>query len=220
MHTTRHRLEEQLVAISRRLQALGWVANHDGNASVRLGDDRYICTPTAVSKGDVRRETLLVVDGHGKRVSGRTKPFSELDLHLYCYRERPTVMAVLHAHPPTATGLAVAGVRVLSTLLAESVVSLGPEIPLVPYACPKTPASTLNLAPHIQTADAFLLERHGVITVGPDLETACLRMELVEHLAKIQCVAHQVGHVRELPPDDVARLLEARAKAGLALPKA
>ncbi|MBT6177481.1 MAG: class II aldolase/adducin family protein [Deltaproteobacteria bacterium] len=213
--STRRDLEHEVVDYSQRLHQRGWVANHDGNISVRLEENRFLITPTAVSKGDVERSKLLVVDERGQRVSGRYRPFSEMNLHLYAYRQRPDIRVVMHAHPPTATGFAVAGVEIISTMMAEPVVSLGDVIPTVPYALPKTPESTLNMAPALVQSDAFLLQNHGVITVGPDLETAFLRMELVEHLAKIQLVAQQLGGASFIPYGDIEHLMGARAKAGL-----
>ncbi len=212
---SRRQLEQELAALSQRVHALGWVANHDGNITVRLGDGRYLATPTSVSKGAITAEGLIVVDGEGKLVSGKGKPFTEVALHLAVYRARPDVRAVLHAHPPTATGFSVAGIEVKSTLLAEPIVSLGATIPLVPYARPRAPEWLTNLVPFLEDADVLLLENHGVMSYGPDLETAYLRMELVEHLAKIQLVATQVGLARSIPAGDQAMLLESRTAAGL-----
>ena len=162
MGITRRELELRVVEYSKRLHRAGWVANHDGNVSVRLDEDRFLITPTAFSKEAVERESLLVVNGRGEKVSGRFRPFSELNLHLYVYRQRPDVQAVLHAHPVTSTGFSVAGVQVLTTMMAEPVVSLGDSIPLVPYARPKSPESTLNLAPYVEQADALLLQKFVV----------------------------------------------------------
>ena len=215
MHVTRRSLEDQIVEYSHRLHRAGWVANHDGNVTMRLAPDRYLATPTGVSKAAVTREQLIVVDGMGQVISGSSKPFSEIELHLYVYRHRHDVRAVIHAHPPTATGFAVAGIPVMTSMMAEPVVSLGSEIPLVPYARPRSPESTLNLGKFLDDADALMLANHGALTYGNDLETAFLRMELVEHLAKIQMVARQMGGVREIPPHDVQKLLESRTNAGL-----
>jgi L-fuculose-phosphate aldolase len=197
-----------------RLHAQGWVANHDGNVSVREGGGRYLATPTATSKAAVRAEGLVVVDDEGKQVGGRGKPFSEIGLHLTVYQNRSDVNAVIHAHPPTATGFAVAGVPLDEAFLAEAVVSLGVGVPTVPFAAPGADACR-SLAAFTQRHDAVLLGGHGVLSWGPDLETAYLRMELVEHLAKIALVARQLGGVRPLPASVVPKLLEARAKAGL-----
>jgi L-fuculose-phosphate aldolase len=211
----RFQLEQAMVDYSHRMHAAGFVANHDGNITCRLMPAGFLATPTAVSKAAVARELLLVVDEAGKKISGRTQPFSELSLHLYVYRHRADVQVVMHAHPPTATGLAVAGVSIVTTMMAEPVVSLGAHVPLVPYAKPKSPEFTTSVGPFLKNADALLLQNHGVLTWGPDFETAYLRMELVEHLAKIQLVAMQAGGVRTVAPDDVTALLQARAKAGL-----
>jgi L-fuculose-phosphate aldolase len=201
---------------AQRLHARGWVANHDGNVSMRAARGRYLVTPTATSKAAVRADGLVLVDDVGKQVGGRGKPFSELGLHLTVYQTRPEVQAVIHAHPPTATGFAVAGVPLDEAFLAEAVVSLGPGVPTVPFAAPGAEACRA-LAAYTPGHDAVLLGGHGVLTWGPDLETAYLRLELVEHLAKIALVARQLGGVRPLPSAVLPQLLEARARAGLGL---
>ena len=199
---------------AQRLHARGWVANHDGNISIRDGNGRFIATPTATSKAAVRADGLVIVDDAGRAIGGRGKPFGELGLHLAIYAGRSDVNAVIHAHPPTATGFAVAGVALDEAFIAEAVVSLGPGVPTVPFAAPG-PDAARALAPFTRDYDAALLANHGVIAWGPDLETAFLRLELVEQLAKIALVARQLGGVQPLPPSLLPKLLEARAKAGL-----
>jgi L-fuculose-phosphate aldolase len=211
------RLRADVVDCSRRLHARGWVANHDGNVTVRLGEGRYLATPTATSKAAVGAEDLLVVDEGGARVSGARKPFGEIGLHLTVYRNRPDVNAVVHAHPPTATGFACAGSGALERpFIAEAVVSLGVGIPTVPFAAPGE-AACRALAGFVAAHDAVLLANHGVLAWGADLEQAYLRMELVEHLARVALVAQQVGGVRPLPDGVIPALLESRRKAGLGL---
>jgi L-fuculose-phosphate aldolase len=204
----------ELTDYARRLHARGWVANHDGNLSVRLEPGRYLCTPTATSKAEVRAEDLLIVDEAGARVSGRAKPFGEIGLHLTVFRNRLDANAVVHAHPPTATGFACAGVPLDQAFLAEAVVSLGPGVPTVPYAAPGE-AAAQALAPFTVEHDAVLLANHGVIAWGDSIEQAYLRCELVEQLARIALTARQLGGVRALPASSIPALLEARAKAGL-----
>lgn len=209
-------LRREIAALCQKVAARGWVANHDGNASARLRDERgYVASPTAVHKADVRAEMAVVLDLEGKVTGGERKVFSEIALHLACYRARADIGFVLHAHPPTATGWAVAGESFFDPpFLAEPVVSLGENIPLVPYVAPG--GSTAELEGAIARCDAVLLGNHGVLTVGKDAEQAFLRMELVEHLARIALVARQVGGARPIPRADVDALLAARAKAGLA----
>jgi L-fuculose-phosphate aldolase len=210
---TEERLREAVAEYSRRLHRAGWVANHDGNVSVRAASGRWLATPTAVSKGAVTPDQVLVLDADGKKLAGRGQPFSEIGLHVAAWKARPDAAAVLHAHPPSATGLAVAGVKLDVRIMAEPVVSLG-DVPLVPFAAPGAPAVEA-LRAYLAGADAFLLEQHGVLTLGSDLETAFLRLELVEHLARITLAARAAGGARPLAADVVAQLLEGRRKAGL-----
>ncbi len=209
------KLRAELVATSRRLHQMGWVANHDGNLSVRLHGDRLLITPTAYSKLDVDEASLIIVDLQGKVLEGRKKPFSELELHLAAYRARPEVEVVLHAHPPCATAFGLVGLELAPVAMPEIVVSLGDRIPTVPRAMPKTPEAVKGVEAAAALGDAMLLAGNGALTLGADLNQALLRMELVEHYAKILTAARQLGTVQPLPAGDVAKLLEARQKAGL-----
>ena len=207
-------LRREASQLCQRVHARGWVANHDGNVSIRLEGGGFLASPTAVSKADVSPESLLVLDAEGKVLSGGRKVFSEFALHLAVFRARPDVSWVLHAHPPSATGFAVSGEALFDPpFMAEPVVSLGACVPTVAYAAPGS--STFGLEAAISDVDAVLLGNHGVLTVGSDAESAYLRMELVEHLARIQVVARQLGGPRPIPAEDVEKLLEARKKAGL-----
>lgn len=209
------KVRAQLVATSRRLHENGWVANHDGNVSVRLRGERFLITPTAVSKRDVDDGMLLIVDQAGKVLEGRRKPFGELELHLAIYKARPEAEAVLHAHPPHATAMALAGAPLSPIGLPEMVVSLGDKVPTLPRAMPKDPAGVERLAEAFKLHDAALLAGNGVFSMGADLEQALLRMELVEHYAKILTLAKAWGPVPALSDGEMAKLLDARRKAGL-----
>jgi L-fuculose-phosphate aldolase len=204
-----------VVRISRRLHENGWVANHDGNVSVRLTGDRLLITCTAISKRDVDDGSLLVVDLEGKVLEGRKKPFSELELHLACYAARPEVDAVLHAHPPHATAFGLTGREIGPIAMPEIVVSLGERIPTVLRAFPRDPEALKALREAAAEHDALALAGNGVLTLGTDLTQALLRMELVEHYAKILHAAQALGPVRPLEAGQVQKLLEARKKAGL-----
>lgn len=209
------KLRAQVVDTSHRLHENGWVANHDGNLSVRLNGGRLLITCTAVSKRDVDDASLLIVDMHGEVLEGRKRPFSELDLHLAAYRARPEVNAVLHAHPPVATAFGLCGLELSPMALPEIVVSLGAKIPTLPRTMPKDSAGAAQVEAAAREVDAMLLSGNGALTLGEDLTQALLRMELVEHYARILQAARSLGTVQGLPEANVAKLLEARAKAGL-----
>ena len=205
----------EVVAVSRRLHENGWVANHDGNVSVRLNGSRLLITPTAYSKRDVDDASLIIVDMSGKVLEGKKKPFSELELHLAIYRARPEVDAVLHAHPPHATAAGLVGLELSPIAMPEIVVSLGERIPTLPRVMPKEKAGVENVEQAAREHDAMLLSGNGVFTCGPDLSFALLRMELVEHWAKIFSLARGLGTVPALAHGELSKLLEARKKAGL-----
>ena len=213
---TEHRLRREVAATARLLWERGWVANHDGNVTARLSGGLFVSTPTAVSKRLLSAEHLLVMDARGRRVRGALRPFSERGLHLTVYRLRDDVGSVVHAHPPHATAFAAAG-RSLPCFLPEAVVSLGPEVPLVPFAPPGEEAEGA-LEPFVGAYNAVLLENHGVLSWGDDPEQAFLRMELVEHLARIAWLAEPLGGVRALPGELLEQLLQARRRAGLEPP--
>lgn len=209
------KLRQDVIALSRRLHTAGWVANHDGNVSVRLNGERFLITATAMSKLDIDEASLLVVDSQGQVLEGRKRPFSELELHLAIYRARPEVNVVVHSHAPFATAFGLVGAELCPIALPEMVVSLGDRIPTLPRAMPKDPVGVQNVEAAARMYDAFLVMGNGVLTLGDDLTQALLRMELVEHYAKILHAAQALGPVSPLPDADMQKLLEARKKAGL-----
>ena len=202
----------RIVEIGDQLHAGGYIAGAEGNISVRLDGQRILSTPTGVSKRGMHPEDLVVVDLAGERVPGqpsRRHVSSEIGVHLLIYRMRAEITGVVHAHPPVATGFAVAGIALDRPLVPEIVVSLG-SVPLVPYATPGTPALAQALEPFVAQHDAVLLANHGVVTWGHDVCTAHLKMETVEQIAKITLAASRAGTPRELPAEEVDRLLAMR----------
>src|SRR5271155_3931867 len=209
---TEHRSD--ICSVGRWIHDRGYVASTDGNISVRLGPDRILITPTAVSKGMMNPNDMVVIDLEGKRVSGLRKPSSELGMHLLIYRLRPDVNAVCHAHPPTATGYAAAGIPLDKPILCELVIGLG-SIPVARYGTPGTSELGASIEPYVQSHDAILMANHGVVTYGPDLLTAFLRMETTEHFARVALVTELLGKQVLLSGGDVQKLVAARARYGL-----
>lgn len=209
-------LRRDLVKYSCRVWERGWVANHDGNLSVRVDRNRILATPTAFSKGEVREDDLLLIEiWTGKVISGKHRPFSELPLHLEYYQVRPDVQAVIHAHPPTSCGFAIAGLEVDPRITPEAVVSIGDRIPLAPTVKPGSLAARQQIRSLGALYDVVMLGNHGTLACGNDLEMAFLRTELVEHLAKMQQQAMLLGNLRLIQDEWVAELLKKRKSAGL-----
>jgi len=195
--------------VCRRLYAAGLIAGQDGNVSVRLANGNILATPAGVSKADVTADDLVEIDANGAHRAGHRRVSSEIDMHLRIYRHRLDVNAVVHAHPPTATGFAVAGLDFMDDVLPETIFLLG-GVPLVPYAMPGTRSLGDALEPFLPKHDAFLLANHGATTIGPSLLVAHQRMESLEHAARILLTARMLGRVNPLAPHDAEALRSAR----------
>ncbi|MCU0626264.1 MAG: class II aldolase/adducin family protein [Gemmatimonadaceae bacterium] len=202
------RIREELVAVGRGLAARALIAGQDGNISVRVAPDRLLVTPAGFRKGELDPDDLCEVALDGTWVAGAHAPSSELGLHLVWHRERPDIAAVVHAHPPVATGFAAAGRPIIDDVLPEVIVALGP-VPVAPYGAPGTPAVGEAILPYVATHDALLLANHGAVTVGATLRQAHDRMEHLEQAARILLVARLLGGAVTL---DAAALQALRAR--------
>ena len=202
----------EIVLVCRRLYERGLIAGPDGNVSVRLGADRVLVTPAGMSKVDVTPSDLVVLSLDGSRVHRGRRASSEVAVHLRIYQRRPDVQAVVHAHPPTATGFAVAGEDFSACVLPEMIFQVG-VVPLVPYATPGTAELADRFEPFLANHDAFLMANHGAVTLGRTLLVAHQRMESLEHTAKILLAARTLGRVNALSAENVRALATARERA-------
>jgi L-fuculose-phosphate aldolase len=206
-----------IVECGRRLWMRGYVASNDGNISVRLDDDRLMTTPKNVSKGFMAPGMMVVTDMDGRKLAGDRDPSSELKMHLEVYRQRPDARAVVHAHPPTATGFAVAGIPLDRAVLAEVITTLG-SIPIAEYATPSTEELPAAVRKYIKAHDGLLLANHGALAIAGDVYLAYYRMETIEHFARISLVARQLGREHLLSRGEVDRLQGLRGMYGIASP--
>lgn len=209
-------LREQICDICHKMWQLGWVAANDGNISAKLEDGSFMATPTGISKSFITPEKLVRIDREGKVLEALEgyRPSSEIKMHLRCYEEREDVEAVLHAHPPVATGYAVANIPLDEYSMIETVLTLG-SIPVTPYGTPSTYEVPDAIAPYLGEHDALLLQNHGALTVGADVVTAYYRMETLELFAKISLNAHLLGGAKELSKENIGRLISMREGYGV-----
>lgn len=191
--------------IGARLWERGLIGAAEGNLSARLTEETLLCTPAGLSKGHLKEDDLVEIDLEGSSLNGK-KPSSEIKLHLGIYRERPDCQAVIHAHPPTATGFTVAEEDFPDDVLPESAVVLGHVI-TIPFAMPGTEEVPRSLSPHLKSAKAFLLSHHGAVVLGKSLEDAYNRMETLERVARILLTAKLLGGPKRLHHEGFERLL-------------
>ena len=209
-------LREQICDICHKMWQLGWVAANDGNISAKLEDGSFMATPTGISKSFITPEKLVRIDREGNVLEALEgyRPSSAIKMHLRCYEERADVGAVLHAHPPAATGYAVANIPLDEYSMIETVLTLG-SIPVTPYGTPSTYEVPDAIAPYLGEHDALLLQNHGALTVGADVVTAYYRMETLELFAKISLNAHLRGGAKELSGENIDRLISMRQGYGI-----
>jgi L-fuculose-phosphate aldolase len=205
------RVRADIVEVGRRLYARGLIGGNEGNVSVRAGDVLFV-TPPGVCKGFLTADMVVRTDLRGRPLDGHASS-TETRMHTAVYERRPDVGGVVHAHPPTATAFAAAGLALDQPLIAEAVVSLG-VVPVVPYGTPSTEALAGGVAGAICDAQALLLANHGALTVGADVFRAWERMETLEHLARVTLLTRLIGRDAPLSAAEVDRLAALRAAAG------
>ena len=196
---------QAVVEVGRRLWTRGLVGGSEGNVSVRLGGS-VLATPSGACKGFLAPEDLVMTDLEGRPLAGQARPSSELRMHLRIYRLRDDVRAVVHAHPPTATGFAIAGEALDECVVPEVIATLG-RVPIVPYATPSTEELPDRLAPYVASHDALLLANHGVVAYAGRLARAIDLMESIEQAARSLLTARLLGRVQRLSREEVDRLL-------------
>jgi len=212
------KLKEQMCDVGRRIWLKGFCAGNEGNHSHRIGPDRFLCTPTGISKGNLKPDDLCVVDGKGKQISGKRKRTSEMLMHLAIYDARPDVTCVIHSHPPHATAFAVAGVELPTCIHPEAEVFLG-AVKTAKYVTPGDTRLGESLLPYIKDSNTIVLQNHGVVCFDVDLEQCYYKLEIVDAYARILILAKQVGSIRPLDGGEMKELLDLKAKFGMHDPR-
>ena len=211
---TEYRLRQKIVRATHIVADQGLVRSSDGNISVRLVEDCFLVTPSGIYKMAMEPDDPVVVNGKGEVIAAKDdlKPTSEMDMHLEVYRQRPDVRAVIHAHPPYATALTIAGIPFPTDFVPEVLVGLG-EVPTAAYATPGTPALGESIRELIKTHNSVLLSNHGAIAVGKSIAEALITMERLEHAAYTYYIAQMLGEPRPLPKTELEKLHAIGGKA-------
>jgi L-fuculose-phosphate aldolase len=198
--------KQQICTFGRKLWERGYVASNDGNLSLRVGEDVYLVTPTGISKGDLTPEMVLQINGKGELLAPSAyRVSSEWPMHLECYRQRPDVNAVVHAHPVAATAFACARRPLDAPVLGEFLMALG-EVPVAPYGRTGTGEIPKAIRPLLAGHDGILLSNHGALTLGKTLAEAYYRMESLEHTARIYLALLPLGGGVHLSAQEAAAL--------------
>lgn len=205
-------IKKQICDIGKRIYDRRMVAANDGNISVKISDNEYLCTPTGVSKGFMTPEYICKIDGDGNILEANEgfRPSSEIKMHLRVYKHRPDVKAVVHAHPIYATSFAIAGVPLTQPIMPEAVISLG-TVPIAEYGTPSTTEIPDAVEKYLPYYDAVLLENHGALAYSNSLLAAYHKMESLEFYAELLFLSKQIGNgPQEFTKEQMAKLYDVR----------
>jgi L-fuculose-phosphate aldolase len=212
------KIKEQLCDIGRRIWLKGFCAGNEGNHSYRIGENKFLCTPTGISKGNLKPDDICTVDGTGKQLAGRLKRSSEFLMHAAIYKARPDVVAVIHSHPPHATAFAIAGVELPTCIHPEAEVFLGP-VKMAKYVTPGDQRLAESIIPFVQGSNTVLMGNHGVVCFDTDLEQCYYKLEIVDAYSRILLLAKQLGNVNPLGSNEMVELIQLKERFGLSDPR-
>jgi len=208
-------LKEEIVAAGRKLWQRQYVDGNGGNISARLSPEHILCTPTMLSKGDLRPEDLSLVDLENNQIVGDLPQTSEIRLHLEIYKAVPEAQAVIHCHPPYATAHAVAGVIPQGNLVPEQEVFIGPVV-LAPYETPGTMAFARTVLPMVKRHNTILLANHGIVCWADTVTHAEWYAEIIDTYCKTVMIASQLrSPLTEIPAHKIDELLAIKKRIGL-----
>lgn len=220
MQTDERKIREEIVITAKRCYERGLLVAGDGNISVRVGPNRLIATPSGVSKGWMTPEMMVTVDLAGYPLEPSAyNVSSEWPMHRIIYEQRADIHAVVHAHPPHATGFAVAGMSLDKAILSEVVLTLG-CVPLAAYGTPSTAELTEAIEPFLAYHDALLMANHGAVAYADTLEKAFNKLETLEHTCRISFIARSLGNENTIPDRAIEKLYEIRERNGMMRPEA
>lgn len=199
--------KKKLVDICHKVYSKGFVAAYDGNISTRTSNNTVLITRSGICKGDVREKDIVEIDLNGNTISGKSKISTEYKIHLYAYKKRKEVRAIVHCHPVYATAFALLGEGLEQHFFPEVLLTLG-KVPLCKYATPSTEQVPKSLEPFINYSWTLLMQNHGAIALGKTLDDAYFKMEKLEHAAKIILLARSIGKPKGLSKKNINDLLK------------
>lgn len=210
-----HALKEEIIRTGKKLWQRQYVDGNGGNISARISPRWVICTPTMISKADVKADDISLVDLESSQICGDRPRTSEILLHLEIYKAVPEAKAVIHCHPPYATAHAIAGVIPQGNLLPEQEVFVGP-VALTPYETPGTIEFARTILPVVKKHNTILLQNHGVVSWADTITHAEWLIEVIETYCKtIMIAGHLRSPLKEIPPEKIAEILAIKRKLGL-----
>ena len=207
-------IKEEICAVGRKLWLRQYVDGNGGNISFRLGPNEILCTPTLVSKGDLKPSDIGLVDLEGNQLAGGRPRTSEVLLHLEIYKAVPEAKAVLHCHPAHATAYAITGKIPPTCVIPEADVFVG-KVAISPYETPGTTKFAQTVIPFVKKHNTVLLSNHGIVCWADTVTHAEWYAEVVDTYCWTLMLAQQLGGLSHIPNDKAGDLLDIKQRLGL-----
>ena len=203
-------IKSKICEIGERLYSKGVVPGASGNISFRI-EDKVLITGSGTCLGTLSEDDIVLINMEGASLENGENPSSEKFMHIEIYKKRPDINCIIHAHPPKATALSIAGRELRSPIVAEATVSLG-EIPIVPYETPSTHKLAQDIATYFDDHEAVLMANHGATVCGKGLEQTLYKMETLEALSDVFITTELLGSRNEIPAEKLPELMEIRER--------
>lgn len=198
-------LRQAVIDTARRMNSEGLTAGSSGNVSVRV-DGGFLVTPTGMSYASLETADIVEMRLDGSVAPGQRRPSSEWHFHRDLYVNRPDIDAVVHAHPPHSTALACCG-RGIPAFHYMVAVAGGDDVRCSPYATFGTEELSRHALAAMENRFACLLGNHGLLAAGRSLDHAFDVAREVEVLAGQYVLALQIGGVRIIDGEEMARVV-------------
>lgn len=208
------KLKQEICDIGRRIWMREYCDGNGGNISVRLAPDRFLVTPTGVSKGFMTPEMIGLCDGKGNQLAGTWKRSSEFTTHLAIYDSTPEAVAVCHAHPCHAGAFAIKELAPPGRLIPELEVFVG-QVVVAPYQTPGSPEMAAAIRPLAPKHQSIIMGLHGLICWGKSVEDAYFKMEITDAYCRTCILAQALPGAASIPCEKMDDLLAIKKKLGL-----
>lgn len=208
------RIKKEICDIGRRIWAREYCDGNGGNISARLGPDRFIITPTGVSKGFMTPDMLSMVDIKGNQLAGTWKRSSEFTTHAAIYETTPEAASVCHAHPCHAGAFAIKELQPPARLIPELEVFVG-QVAVAKYQTPGSPEIAASIRPLAPQHQSIIMGCHGVICWGKSVEDAYFKMEITDAYCRTIILAQSLPGSASIPCEKMDDLLNIKKSMGL-----
>lgn len=204
-------LKKQVVTVAKEADRLGMCKHKSGNFSILDPETNYVViTPSGVAREILTTDHICVLDLNANVIEMKTKakPSSEALMHLETYKARKDVRAIVHTHARFSTAFAVLKKELPPIVYESSCCSKNGVVPVAPYGRPGTPELAKNVAETLKHADCCLMESHGAIATGENIDSAFLKAQYVEEVAEIYMlalIANNHSEPKTLPTEELQK---------------